>query len=55
MYSDGALPLKQEWDDHIWEVGDGLLIEPHLRLTLVSDEPAPAVLPRDLSPSLEDE
>lgn len=55
VYSAENVPLKEEWDTAVLEAGDGFLLPPHLRLTLVNDEPAPAVLPRDLSPSLEDE
>lgn len=55
VYSAEKETLQAEWDGNILEVEGGLLIPKHLRLTLVSDEPAPAVLPPDLSPSLEDE
>lgn len=55
VYSDEKEPLRTEWDNSILEIDGGLLIPKHLRLTLVDSNPAPAVLPRDLSPSLEDE
>lgn len=55
MYSAEKETLQAEWDENMLEIDGGLLIPNHLRLTLVNDEPAPAVLPGDLSPSLEDE
>jgi hypothetical protein len=56
VYSTDPRPLAQLWEsDEISVCGKGIMLfSPALRLVAVGDEPAPEVLPADLSASLHD-
>lgn len=55
VYSDGDKSLVEEYNEFQGCDNGSLLIPPHLRLVVVTEDAAPERLPLDLSPSLEKE